>query len=66
MLGLDSERVPPTSAARESPEEALGHDFGAGRKRLCVLKVEQDSEQEEDEMTFHPQKRARMSAGENF
>ncbi|XP_051939122.1 BCL-6 corepressor isoform X2 [Hippocampus zosterae] len=66
MLRLESERVlPPTSAARESPEEALGHDFGAGRKRLCVLKVEQDSEQEEDETAFHPQKRAKMSADEH-
>ncbi|XP_061647532.1 BCL-6 corepressor isoform X2 [Phyllopteryx taeniolatus] len=66
-LGPDSEGVPPALAAAESesPEEALCHDFGAGRKRLRVLKVEQDSEQEEEERMFQPQKRARMSADEH-
>ncbi|XP_061143579.1 BCL-6 corepressor isoform X1 [Syngnathus typhle] len=62
-LGLESEGGHPALAARESTEEALGHDFGAGGKR--VLKVEQDSEQEEEERMFHPQKRARMSADEH-
>ncbi|XP_061697645.1 BCL-6 corepressor isoform X2 [Syngnathoides biaculeatus] len=66
--GPDSEGGPPALAAAaaegESPEEALSHDFGAGRKRLRVLKVEQDSEQEEEARMFHSQKRARMSADE--
>ncbi|XP_057709444.1 BCL-6 corepressor isoform X1 [Corythoichthys intestinalis] len=50
-----------SAASRESPEEALGHD----RKRLRVLKMEQDSELEEEERMFLPQKRSRMSADEH-
>ncbi|XP_077473044.1 BCL-6 corepressor isoform X2 [Stigmatopora argus] len=59
----DSEAAPPPPSA----EEALAPDFGVGGggKRLRALKMEQDSELEEEERTFHPQKRGRMSADEH-
>ncbi|XP_077583746.1 BCL-6 corepressor isoform X2 [Stigmatopora nigra] len=54
-----------SEAAPTSAEEALVPEFGVGGKRLRALKMEQDSELEDEERTFHPQKRGRMSADEH-
>lgn len=70
-IGRESEGghcLPPTlTVAKGHPEEAANPGFGPTRKRLLCPKVEQeDTEQEEGERVSHPEKRARISTGENF
>lgn len=61
--------VPPTlTPAKGYPEEKVSSGgFGLTRKRPFGLKAEQeDMEREEGERLSHPEKRAKISAGESF
>lgn len=60
--------MPPIlTPAKGFPEEKHSPGFGASRKRQLCLKAErEDSEWEEAERVFHPEKRARISTGETF
>ncbi|XP_033966204.1 BCL-6 corepressor isoform X1 [Pseudochaenichthys georgianus] len=58
--------LPPIlTPAKGFPEEKHSPGFGASRKRQLCLKAErEDSEWEEAERVFHPEKRARISTDE--
>ncbi len=60
--------VPPIlTPAKGYLEEKVTPGFGLTRKRPLGLKAEQeDTEREEGERVSHPEKRARISMGENF
>lgn len=60
--------MPPVlTPAKGYPEEKVIPGFGPTRKRPLGLKTEpEDTERDEGDRVFHPEKRARISTGENF